>query len=423
MGKITVVDSIMGSGKSSYFINKMNEINCEKNYIYITPYLSELQRLKGSIDKRKFYEPTNGNAEGTKLRGLKNLIIQGKDICSTHALFKNIDEEILRLLKPRLYTLILDEVLDIIETISIGTDDLDMLIDKNILKIDKNTNKIIWLNSDYVGRFSDIKTYAEQGTLYYHSRNGNKKSGKLLVWLFPKEIFDKFEEVYILTYMFDGSLFKSYLDLNNMKYEYKSIRKVENKYEMVQYIHLEKEDKSEIRKLITVYDGKLNNIGDEETSLSVSWFNKKKNLDMIKLLKNNIQNYYKNIVKSKSKDNLWTCVKGEKERETSKGKIRSLLEGKGYSKAFVPINCRATNEYSDRKYIAYIANRYMNPLDIGFFKDKGINSFNEELWALSEMIQFIWRSTIRNNEPINIYIPSSRMRNIFLEWLNCDLTK
>lgn len=33
-------------------------------------------------------------------------------------------------------------------------------------------------------------------------------------------------------------------------------------------------------------------------------------------------------------------------------------------------------------------------------------------YALSEMIQWIFRSRIRNNESINIYIPSSRMRNL-----------
>lgn len=34
------------------------------------------------------------------------------------------------------------------------------------------------------------------------------------------------------------------------------------------------------------------------------------------------------------------------------------------------------------------------------------------------MVQFIWRSRIRNNEPIHVYIPSARMRNLFIRWLN-----
>ena len=39
------------------------------------------------------------------------------------------------------------------------------------------------------------------------------------------------------------------------------------------------------------------------------------------------------------------------------------------------------------------------------------------MYALSEMIQWIFRSRIRNNEDINIYIPSSRMRNLLIEFL------
>ncbi|MCY8098196.1 hypothetical protein MOB81_19175, partial [Bacillus atrophaeus] len=35
--------------------------------------------------------------------------------------------------------------------------------------------------------------------------------------------------------------------------------------------------------------------------------------------------------------------------------------------------------------------------------------------------QWIWRSSIRNNDSISIYIPSRRMRSMFIDWLNNDL--
>ena len=40
------------------------------------------------------------------------------------------------------------------------------------------------------------------------------------------------------------------------------------------------------------------------------------------------------------------------------------------------------------------------------------------MFALSEMLQWIWRSRIRQGESINIYVPSKRMRNLLLDWLN-----
>ena len=44
--------------------------------------------------------------------------------------------------------------------------------------------------------------------------------------------------------------------------------------------------------------------------------------------------------------------------------------------------------------------------------------FDKDLWALSTMLQFIFRSRLRKGEPINLYIPSKRMRELFLKWLN-----
>ena len=42
----------------------------------------------------------------------------------------------------------------------------------------------------------------------------------------------------------------------------------------------------------------------------------------------------------------------------------------------------------------------------------------EDVFALSEMVQWIWRSAIREGNPINIYVPSSRMRSLLQRWLN-----
>jgi hypothetical protein len=98
MTKIHVVDSIMGSGKTSWAINRMIE-DSDTNYIYITPYLAEVDRVKKSVTNRKFYEPTTRNEKGSKLQGFKNLITYDRDIASTHALFSAVDDEVYGLLK------------------------------------------------------------------------------------------------------------------------------------------------------------------------------------------------------------------------------------------------------------------------------------------------------------------------------------
>lgn len=419
MANITIVDSIMGSGKTSWAINKMKYDIDDGNYIYITPYLTEVERVKQNVTNRKFSEPTNRNSKGSKLQGFKDLITQDKDIASTHALFSNVDDEVYTLLKNSKYTLILDEVMNVIETKKISTDDFKGLIERNLIKIDNN-NKIVWLDQSYQGRFDDIKLLALNDNLYLHSRSGEGSKITLLVWTFPVKVFESFDEIYILTYLFDGQLQRYYYDMFNIKYTYKSVRLVDEEYDLVDYIDYEKEDRSQIKELINIYDGKLNKIGEKEYSLSSSWLKSSKNKELLKKLKNNTVNYFKNIVKTKSKDNMWSTIMSETNDDNSSAKVKTLLAGDSYSKGFVACNCRATNSYSHKVSCAYLLNRFLNPLDKGFFEDKNIR-VNEELWALSELIQWVWRSRIRTNQSINLYLPSERMRELLISYLNNEI--
>lgn len=59
----------------------------------------------------------------------------------------------------------------------------------------------------------------------------------------------------------------------------------------------------------------------------------------------------------------------------------------------------------------------MNPFLKQFFVSKGIHSDDTE-YALSEMLQFLFRSAVRDGKRVDIYIPSKRMRDILEDWLN-----
>ena len=79
-------------------------------------------------------------------------------------------------------------------------------------------------------------------------------------------------------------------------------------------------------------------------------------------------------------------------------------------------NCKGTNEYANRDTVVYLYNVYPNPGIVNYLQDKGI-TFDQEGYALSSMLQFIWRSAIRNNEPIKVMIPNQRMRGLLKGWL------
>ena len=45
---------------------------------------------------------------------------------------------------------------------------------------------------------------------------------------------------------------------------------------------------------------------------------------------------------------------------------------------------------------------------------------SREVFALSEMLQWVWRSRIRKGEKIVLAIASKRMYSLFIDWLNKD---
>jgi hypothetical protein len=405
MTVIKVVDSIMGSGKTSSAINLMNN-DTENNYIFITPYKNEIERIKQQCSNKKFYDPRVFSKDGEtfyKLDSLHQLLSNNRNIATTHALFKMSTDVTRDLITNNEYILILDEVMEVVKQLNISSSDIQMLLNEKW--IINNDGLINW-NIDkekeegtYTGKFLTVKQMALNNNLILHK-------GKILFWNFPADIFKLFKEVYILTYLFDAQIQKYYYDLNNIQYEkYISVYE-DDQYKFKKNInHSEKEIKEQLKSKINIYDGKLNTIGKDQYSLSKSWYNDKKHLH--KQLKNNTINYFQNIVKSKSDLNMWTTFKDYKTK----------MSGKGYTKGFVSCTARATNEYSHKNCLAYNINRFLNPIIKDYFYSYDIE-VNEDEYALSELLQWIWRGSIRNNETINIYIPSSRMRQLLIDWLN-----
>jgi len=397
MTNIYVVDAPCGAGKTSSAINMINQSNNEK-YLFITPFLKEVERIKSSCREKQFFEPQE---KGTKLNGIHWLIGSEKNIASTHALFLNFNEDTLNLLKQKEYILILDEVADVVEIMDISKKDLETILEKYAHIED---GLLIWDDMDYTGVFFNIMRMSLNKCIGIYGDTA-------LIWCFPIEIFKIFKEVYILTYMFNGQVQKYYYNFYSTKYNYKYIKYVNNIYSFTDIPQTYENIYKKYKDLIKICkDEKLNSVGDNETALSVSWFirnNFNTGKHLLKILKNNVGNYFKHIIKTTSKENMWTTFK----------KFKNIIRGDGYSKGFVSVNARATNNYRHKRTLAYCVNIFMNPVLKQFFQQKNIE-VDEDKYALSEMIQWIWRSAIRDNKPINIYIPSSRMRNLLIDWLN-----
>jgi hypothetical protein len=198
----------MGAGKTSSAINFINNSSYDKRFLYITPYLSEVKRIIDSCPNKKFRQP---EVYGTKLRGIKYLFDKKYNIVSTHALFSMFDEEIIDLAYANNYTLIMDEVADVIQPYEISKSDLKTILEKYATV---NEHGIInWYAKDYDGLFEEVKRLCDLHCLAVYS-------DVAMLWLFPVETFRAFRDIYILTYMFDAQTQKYYYDYYGIKYNY-----------------------------------------------------------------------------------------------------------------------------------------------------------------------------------------------------------
>lgn len=115
---------------------------------------------------------------------------------------------------------------------------------------------------------------------------------------------------------------------------------------------------------------------------------------------------------------MW-AVYGESKKElngTNHNKTRRTNIS-GYSTACVPFNERATNQYRDRYVLAYMVNVYEHVIMKTWFQSKGAKC-DDDQYALSTLLQWIWRSRIRDGKDIYLFLPSQRMRDLLKNWLN-----
>ena len=404
MSKITVIDAMMGRGKTQHAINRaIRDSFVKDKFVYITPYLDEVDRLKEICENNgvKVWIPTTKNLKGSKLESIKQALQNNVSVIATHELFSRLDKECLEYLNNHNYTLYLDEVHEVVKVYEdMSSCDFKLLLNDKVIKIDEITGRVNWVKEDlYIGRFNDFKILCELGVIY-------SLGNSIIIWTFPIEIFNSFNEIFIMTYLFEAQLQASYYKMYNIKYKYSSIFGANGKYVLTsfnktQYI----EDIKHYRKLINLYIGKLNYEEEDKISLTSYWFKNKCTIDNLLELGNRLYNYVRNIVKSSDKVVMWTSLE----------EFRKEFHCKRYERKFIPLNTRATNKYIKKKCLVYLYNRHINPIISNYFLKRGV-IINENAYALSELLQWIFRSAIRNGEQIDLYLPSSRMRSILNNW-------
>ena len=422
--KVEILDSIMGSNKTNRVLDWIDS-NPNERYLYISPLLSEVDntsRLATNLKHVSFEFPSTDEYD-TKTDDLLSKLEVGANISCTHSLYLSMTEKHLDLIEKFEYIVIIDEEVGVIDAFKkYSTDDLAYLNSNGDIEISDEDGMISWVGAE-LGKKAKYKQFynlCKAKAVY-----ATKRSDTMLVTQMPVELFTRAKRVIIMTYMFNGNVLAIFLKLKKDK--------------VVPYTEVKPTqiDKQEIRELIDLkpLDRKLLKL-----SMSVYGYDKmdKKGFDLI-------SNYIRSTglsVGAKAIDTMYTLPKAVSPVEVKSGKRVAprgyltyktevldedgvvVLDGKGKPKTednycWLHSGCRATNKYAYKWYLVHCYDRHPNLSVETYLKEYGC-PVDKNVFALSEMLQWIWRSRIRKGECIVLAIPNTRMHNLFLDWLNQD---
>lgn len=402
---IKVIDNMCGSGKSTKIFQIMQEEfnkDPEVRWLYITPFLTEIEdRVPATLPQMKFKSPENkGNG---KLSNLKDLVLKGCNIASTHVLFGMLTPDVVDLLISMKYRLVIDEAINCVGLLGheLRPSDTKALLTSGMVMVDSaNRGRLIWneeVYPDHDGKYAVIRSMCHMGTLYCYADT-------FLMFEYPPKLLCGLDHVWVLTYLFNGSDMRCWLDLNNIPYT------IMNNQELG--LRSEADIKEQVRQNLTIITNRsLTGCRQRDTTLSKSWY-QNANSDDIKKYKAMLRSC---VVTNKAKAGnvFWTVYKD----------FKGVMSGAGYTKgisedmpAFLPMNTRSTNNYKEYELCMYAVNLFKNPVEVNYLISNGI-SVDEDTFALSEMIQFVWRGAIREGKPMKVLVLSTRMRNLLIKWL------
>ncbi len=400
---IKVVNGLCGSGKSTRMLEMINNSVGDVRWLFITPFLTEVnERVPKATPNINWHIPTN-KGKG-KLGDLHKALKVHKDIVSTHALFHEFTKETIDLVIDGNYTLVIDESIDCIGKVDkqiCNGSDVQALITSEMVFV-HDDKSVTWNEDkypDHDGKYSTVRQMCQLGVLQMYRE-------RFIMWQYPEVLLSQVKECYILTYMFQSSTMRSWLDLKDISYEYVSSEDFG--------LRPEEELKAELRANLEIVDNRALNAlykGQTQGTFSNSWY-KSIRPEKVKQLKALMRSA---VVSNglKQGDIFWTSFK------VAERKLQGVGYTKGASKegtAFIPFNIKATNEFKDHKYCIYGVNLYKDPTEVEYMRSLGVE-VDSSAWSTSEMIQFVYRGACRQNKPMKLMIFSKRMRRLFEEWL------
>lgn len=401
MTAITFIDAPCGQGKTTKAIRGLEPT---KSYIIVVPFIDEILRwqAEASIPLLAATDDEIGTKE-TKSAWLRRQIEEGASLVCTHALWDRVDITGLDLSG---YQLFVDEAFEVIDAVRGMT---DSAFDKVYLSdgwatVDPSTGRIAptekWIE------LAEVAAPTIRLDLFYRARQGSLfkvPSGGFFVSLVPQELFTGAKSCTILTYLAEDSIMAGYFRKLGIPFTVEKSDDTAFKSGLRQ--RLEVKQISALQTVLMSYtqQDQMKAAGAKKVANALTNLRARELAGVPQ----------ENIMLSCNKDK-WSDGKTDRE-----GRLKGngpFANGSSLAKVNWLARCvRATNDYRHCSHAVYLNCLRLNPSISAWL---GWSKEDEDRWAISELLQWVMRSRLREGEDVSLYLASGRMKALLEDYLN-----
>jgi hypothetical protein len=450
---IAVLDSSPGSGKTTAITSFLKDKDLN-HVIFVTPFLSEAEKElpQNKLKGMGYKYPKGGH--GGKVHNLSDLIQWGDTssgnrlhrITCTHSAYTRLKPESYDQLG--MYTVVIDETLDVINSIDGAHDYTDYLL-QGRGTVDQSNKRFKFNEDTWFEKYknTEVEQYNKtrrvaKDLMYEICQMGinnqlyRYSSGNWFQML-PAELLTKAKRVIIMTHGFNNSFMHCWMKINGIQNSYINTKQLGLLSETILISQLRKNINfiSIPRKFI-----ELSQVRNHEI-LSKSHWGELENQGSIAELGKSLDSLIKEKMKAGKENIFWTAPKKlrttiEKHTSRLRGKIKlekkfELVESDFIDRdeldeqqntvhsTWLPCNIKASNDFrhiSNCLY-AYSLNPPPDVLNLlttgtGFCRNDILDTFK-----LNNLLQFIYRGSIRDNKPMNLCILPEHTEELLKKFL------
>lgn len=409
--QIEILDRLPGCGKTHAIFNYMAE-HSEQPWLYLSPMKSEIQnRVPTESDRvgmEFFIAVERGDHPDYKTMGLQVLeaMKEGKSVACTHNLMLRFTDEHITQVKEKGYNIVCDEELDLIKGYNnLKHGDVSFLVENKHIEISPEDGKVTFLSEmSTESRYGDIKLFSDMGCLY----SAKSRSEFLVIQISPK-IVKAANRFVLLTYNYTGSVMDTFMTMHG--FSSKNIEGVNTRKQ-------NKDVAKELLELITFIETpSVKKWHRRKSCFSSTWWKNVSKEDL-----ESIQKAIKSIMtqrKVNSTDLMVTFPMGNLTgRGSDNERVSKILDLPKVNTdiAYVTYNTRATNAFAHKTLAIHLTNLYpMQPVMV-YMQDMGFVC-DSDAYALSTLVQWLFRGCIREGKPMQVALFSERMSTLFKHWL------